>query len=109
MANDGFTKTQLSQLQSLIPSVEQIRDVVKEEVRSEVASQLSIQLNEKLEPTIDAKLKSIHEKLDEIRGAAREDADALAKTTFCELPRCEIGAPWQPPEPSSSSERRPRG
>lgn len=70
MLNDGFSNKQLDQLKSVfatkadIPSIDQIRDVVKEEVRNEVASQL----------------QPIQQTLNDFRREAREDSDELART-----------------------------
>lgn len=87
MANNEFSPRQLAQLKAVfatkddlarfatkedlallattaeIPTVDQIRGIVKQEVRNEVASQLV----------------PVHEKLDEIRGEARDDSDVLAR------------------------------
>ena len=96
----GFSKEQLAQLQTIIPTLDQIQAVVREEVteqietnvrtivREEVAKQIETnvrtivreEVRTEVRSEVQSQLEPIHKKLDGFRKDAVDDANVLNET-----------------------------
>ncbi len=80
----GFNEEQLAQLQTIIPTLDQIQAVVREEVTEQIETKIRPMIREEVRrevrSEVQSQLEPIHKKLDSFRKDAVDDTDALNET-----------------------------